>query len=156
MKRTVLILLALGVILAGAGLGHAATANLGINANVASILTMSLNPTSLIFNAAPGTPTAPQNLTVTTTGNNMNYQLQLSSTSFTTTGGTQPSTVLQYRLSGTTTWVSAAGTPTNILPAPGVATVGGDARIFEMRLNFPSTAINGNYAATVTITAVAQ
>jgi len=153
MKKVVLVLLVLGAILASAGVAHAVT-SLNITATVNAALTITLSPTSLTFNTSAGSPSSLQNLTITTAGNNINYQLQLSCTTFTTTGGSQPPTVLQYRLQGTTPWVSATAIPTNMLPAARLATIAGDTRIFETRLNFPATAIPGTYAATVTITAI--
>ncbi|MDF9407309.1 hypothetical protein L7E55_02875 [Pelotomaculum isophthalicicum JI] len=156
MKKTVAILLMLGILMVAAGIVNAAT--LAITANVQNSLTLALNPASLTFNnVQQGTATTPETLTATTSGTGA-YQLQLSSTSFIASGGvTQPASVLQYRdqlLAGN--YANASGTATNMLASAGTAVVGGDAKNFDIRVNFPGNASDGSYTATVTISAVPQ
>ncbi|MCL6611220.1 MAG: hypothetical protein K6T66_06745 [Peptococcaceae bacterium] len=151
MKKAVAILLTLGILMVGAGVVNAATLN--ITANVQTVLTLVLDPTSMTFtDVQAGVASAPQTLTATTSGSG-SYQLQLSSTTFTTAGGSQPASVLQYKETSAGTYVSASATPTNMLTVPGTATAGGDAKTFDVRVNFPAAASSGTYAATVTITA---
>ncbi|KJS18479.1 MAG: hypothetical protein VR69_00390 [Peptococcaceae bacterium BRH_c4b] len=153
MKKSMAILFVVGLLLASVGIVQANT--LSINANVSSAISLALDPATLTFNGVQqGTPSASQPLTATTTGSG-NYQLQLSSTTFTAAGGiTQPTTVLQYKETAAVPYVNATATATNMLAAPGTAVVApGDAKTFDFRVNFPANAVNGAYAATVTITA---
>ena len=155
MKKSVVILFIMGVLLASVGIVQAATLN--IAANVQSALTLALDPSSFTFNSVQqGVPSADQDLTATTTGSGA-YQLQLSSTTFTAAGAiTQPTTVLQYKENAAGTYVNATATATNMLAANGTADPAGDEKDFNFRVNFPVTAANGAYAATITITAAPQ
>jgi len=151
-KKAVAILLTLGILMAGAGIVNAAT--LSITANVSSSVTLALDPSSFTFDGVqPGVASDPQELTATTTGSDVLYNLQLSSTAFTTAGSSHSASTLQYKPTASGTYVSASGTATNMMTASSVADSDGDAKTFDLRVNFPSSANNGTYAATVTITA---
>jgi len=151
MKKAVAILLTIGILMAGLGIVNAAT--LGVTVNVASTLTLSLNPTSLTFdNIQPGIASSSQPLTATTTGSG-SYQLQLSSTTFTTAGGSVSASALQFKETAASSYTSASATAQNMLATAGTADGDGDAKTFDFRVNFPSTASNGIYNATVTISA---
>ncbi|MCL6479276.1 MAG: hypothetical protein K6T65_12860 [Peptococcaceae bacterium] len=151
MKKVIAVLLTLGMLMVGMGVVNAATLN--VTANVQSALSLVINPTSMNFDPVqPGVPSAPQTLTATTTGSG-SYQLQLSSTTFTTAGGSQPASVLQFRETGASSYTSASGTAQNMMAAPGTADGDGDEKSFDIRVNFPASASNGTYAATATITA---
>lgn len=156
MKKTVAILLMMGLLMVGAGIVNAAT--LAVTANVQSALTLALDPASLTFNnVQQGTAAAAQTLTATTSGSGA-YQLQLSSTTFIASGGvTQPASVLQYRDQlAAGSYSNASGTATNMLASSGTADADGEAKDFDIRVNFPGGASNGSYSATVTISAVPQ
>ncbi len=151
MKKSMAILLVVGLLLASVGIVQAAT--LSITANVQSALTLALDPASMTFdNVVQGTPSTEQTLTATTTGSG-SYQLQLSSTTFTTAGGSQPASTLQYKETAAGTYVNASGTPTNMLAVAGTADPAGNDKTFDVRVNFAAAAADGAYAATVTITA---
>lgn len=151
MKKAISVLLALGILIAGIGMVNAATLN--ITANVQSALTLVLDPISLTFDdVQQGTPSISQNLKATTSGAG-SYQLQLSSSTFTTAGGTQPASVLQFKETTAGTYSTASATPQNMLAVSGTADVDGEDKNFDLRVNFPAGATNGAYAATVTISA---
>jgi hypothetical protein len=156
MKKIITILLTLGILMAGAGIAGAA--NLNITANVQSSLTLGLNPTLLEYDSVqPGLPSEAQPLTATTTGGG-SYQLTLSSTNFVSAGGTQGASTLQFKEHDASvgSYKGATTNSQNMLTNAGTATLAGDAKVFDMRVNFQSTATNGTYGATVTITAVPQ
>lgn len=152
MKKVITLSIVLGMIVFGAGIASAAT--LSITANVATSLTLDLSPTSLTFNdTQPGLASTPQTLTATTTGTG-NYQLTLLCSNFTKTGDTQGPAVLQFKESSSGTYKSATAVAQNMLAANGTAVATpGDSKTFDMRINFPLSATNGAYGATVTITA---
>ncbi len=154
MKKTIAILLVLGVLLAGVGMLQAAS--LMINANVQSELTLVLSESALDFDPVqPGVPTEAQQVTATTSGNDASYNLLLSNTTFARTGGgtALPANVLQYRLAGAGTYASGSSSATAMLGTPSTATSSGDEKDFDFRLNVASGASDGNYQATVTISA---
>jgi len=149
-KKTVSIILMLGMLLTGAGMLHAAT--LAVTANVQSVLSLVLTPTTMSFDAVtPGVATTAQTLTATTSGTGA-YQLQLQGAAF-TGPSTQAASVLEFKESTSGTYKQASTTAQNMLSTNGTATAGGDAKTFDIRLNFPASAPNGTYSANITITA---
>lgn len=153
MKQIVAVFMVLGLLLSTAGIVQAAT--LAVTANVQSVLNLVLSPTTMNFdNVVPGVATDPQTLTATTSGNG-SYQLTLTGAAF--TGPTsQPASVLQFKETSSSTYVSAGTTAINMLASPSTATAEGDQKTFHIRLNFPASAPNGTYSANITITAVPQ
>ncbi|SHG42437.1 hypothetical protein SAMN02745221_00172 [Thermosyntropha lipolytica DSM 11003] len=153
MNKIVVVFVMLGLLLSTAGIVQAAT--LAITANVQSVLNLALNPTTMNFtDVVPGVPTDPQILTATTTGNG-SYQLTLQGAAF-TGPASQPASVLQFKETSASTYVSATTAAINMLASPSTATNDGDQKTFHIRLNFPAHAPNGTYSANITITAVPQ
>lgn len=166
MKRTIAIILALGLLLASGGMVLAAT-TVSITAAVSNSFSMGIydsggtsSLSSLAFNVQPGRATDPQVLTVKTNGSG-SYQVTLASTSFTTPSDpgpvyTQAASVLQFQETGATTWKSASTTAQNMLASAGTASSSGDTKSFNLRMNFPVSANDGTYSGTVTITCLPQ
>lgn len=153
MQQIVAVFIILGLLLSTAGIVQAAT--LAVTANVQSLLNLVLSPTTMNFgNVVPGVATDPQILTATTTGNGT-YQLTLTGAAF-TGPATQSASVLQFKETSASTYVSASTTAVNMMASPSTATSEGDQKTFHMRLNFPANAPNGTYSANITITAVPQ
>jgi len=166
-KRTIAIILALGLLLASGGVVLAAPTTMTITAAVSNAFTMAFSDsedeplTSLAFaGVQPGVPTpTPQTLTVKTTGSGGSYQLTLASTNFTTSTTpvlTQAASVLQFQEKDATTWKNASTTAQNMLTTAGTSTPTGDIKDFDLRMNFPASASDGNYSGTITITCVPQ
>jgi len=152
MKRIVTLILFLGMLIVSVGIVSAATLN--ITANVSSALILSLSDDKLLFdNVLPGAPSLTQQLTATTAGTSA-YQLTLSCSEFKSRGVTEPASVLQFKEAEETTYKNASTSAQNMLTSPGMATVEGDQKVFDMRVYFPATALNGQYKATVTISAI--
>jgi hypothetical protein len=155
LKKTIVVLLTLGILVAGMGIVNAAE-TLNITANVQSALTLALDPGSLTYNdIQPGVASAAQTLTATTSGSG-SYHLTLASTTFTSAAGTQSASVLQFKEQSAETYKNASSSAQNMLSAAGTATAEGDEKQFDLRVNFPVSAADGTYGATVTITAVPQ
>ncbi|MFZ5644092.1 MAG: hypothetical protein ACOY46_10920 [Bacillota bacterium] len=153
MKKVVAVLLALGILLAGGGVLQAA--NLSVSADVQSALTLILSPTGLSFTGVQqGVASTAQTLTATTTGSG-SYQLQLTGASF---NGPQTvsASALEFKEASAGTYTAAATTAKNMLAANGTAVAGGDAKTFDIRVNFPASTQNGTYTSSVVITAVPQ
>jgi hypothetical protein len=154
LKKTIVILLTLGILVSGIGIATAAP--LQITANVLSTLNLALDSNALTFDdVQPGLASAPQTLTSTTSGNG-SYQLTLTGAGFTAAGKTAPASVLEFKEHSVGNYTIASTGAKNMLAGAATATVEGDAHTFDLRVNFPGTAENGNYIANVTITAVAQ
>ncbi len=156
MRKVIAILLALGIMIVGTGLVHAAT--LEVNVGVQSDLSMGLDKASLTYtNVKPGVASEKQTVTATTTGGS-SYQLTLTGATFNTTGGTAPANALQFKDSGLpdTSFKGASASAQNILSVAGNATSDGDEKSFDLRVLFPLGSKDGNYATTITITAAPQ
>ena len=149
-KKLIAAILTLGMLLVGIGVVQAAT--LAVTANVQSSLSLVLDTTTMSFaGVVPGVATVSQPLTATTSGSGA-YQLQLTGATF-TGPSTQAASVLQFKETAVGTYTSATAAAQNMLGTNSTATALGDAKTFDIRLNFPAAAPNGTYSANITITA---
>lgn len=151
LKKIIPALLVVGMLTAGAGIANAA--GLSITANVQTDLALTLGESALTFSdLKPGTPSAAQTVTATTTGSE-SYQLTLTGANLTGTGGTILASALQFKDSAASTYKNASTAAQEILASVATANFEGDEQSFDLRILAPANTANGAYAGNITITA---
>jgi len=130
-------------------------ANLAVTATIQGSSVLNLLPTTVHFdNVQPGLPSTPKSFQAISRGTG-SYMLTIAGTNF-SGPATLAANVVQFRETGVSDWRQNKTTPQNLLNAPANANPDGDIKNFEIRLNFPPTALNGTYVGQLTITLIPQ